>query len=55
MNQKLKNLIERVLIARPAATAQDIRNLVPALREKSDSEIEKLVTPFRNRRANGAR
>lgn len=51
----MKNLIERVLIARPDASIQDIRNLVPALREKSDDEIEMLVTPIRNRRANGAR
>lgn len=51
MKQQLKNLIERVLIARPDATTQDFRNLVPALRDKSDEEIEKLVSPMRNRRA----
>lgn len=55
MNQQLKNLIERVFVARPAASTQDIRNLVPALREKSDDEIEKLVTPIRNRRSTVAR
>ncbi|MFN3664036.1 hypothetical protein [Yoonia sp.] len=51
MKQQLKNLIERVLIARPDASVQDIRNLVPALRDKSDGEIEKLVSPMRDRRA----
>lgn len=51
MKQQLKNLIERVLIARPDASAQDFRNLVPALRDKSDEEIEKLVAPFRKRSA----
>jgi hypothetical protein len=55
MKQQLKNLIERVLIARPDASPALIRDLVPALREKSDEEIEKLVTPIRNRRAAGAR
>lgn len=55
MKQQLKNLIERVLIARPDASPEDMRNLVPALREKSDGEIEKLVTAIRNRRATGAR
>lgn len=51
MKQQLRNLIERVLIARPDASPDDIRNLVPALREKSDDEIEKIVTPFSNQRA----
>lgn len=51
MKQQLKNLIERVLIARPTASPDDIRNLVPALRDKSDDEIEKLVSPIRNERA----
>ncbi|WP_297777330.1 hypothetical protein [uncultured Roseovarius sp.] len=51
MKQQMKNLIERVLIARPNASLEDIRNLVPAVRDKSDDEIEKLVTPIRNQRA----
>lgn len=51
MKQQLKNLIERVLIARPDASPDDVRNLVPALREKSDEEIERIVTPMRNTRA----
>lgn len=51
MKQQMKNLIERVLIARPTASPDDIRNLVPALRDKSDDEIEKLVSPIRNERA----
>ena len=55
MKQNLKNLIERVLIARPDASPDDIRNLVPALREKSDEEIERLVSPLRARRAKDAR
>lgn len=55
MKQQLKNLIERVLIARPDASTNDIRNLVPALREKSDEEIERIVTPIRDRRAGQAK
>lgn len=55
MKQQLQNLIERVLIARPDASADDIRNLVPALREKSDEEIERIATPIRNRRAGKAK
>lgn len=55
MKQQLKNLIERVLIARPDASTDDIRNLVPALRERSDEEIERLVTPIRNQRARSAK
>lgn len=55
MKQQLKNLIERVLIARPDASHEDIRNLVPALRNKSDTEIEKIVTPMRNAQAKDAR
>lgn len=51
MKQQLKNLLERVLIARPDATLEDIRNLVPAIRDKSDEEVEKMVTPIRNQRA----
>lgn len=51
MKQQMKNLIERVLIARPDATVDDIRNLVPALRDKSDAEIESIVTPIRNAQA----
>lgn len=50
MTQRLKNLLERVLIARPDAAPDDMRNLVPALREKSADEIEKHVAPVRNRR-----
>ena len=48
MKQQLKNLIERVLIARPDASPEDFRNLVPALREKSDEEIERIATPIRD-------
>lgn len=51
MKQHLKNLIERVLIVRPAASTDDIRNLVPELRDKSDAEIERIVAPIRNQRA----
>lgn len=51
MKQQMKNLIERVLIARPDATVDDIRNLVPALRDKGDAEIEAIVTPIRNAQA----
>ncbi|GGD42197.1 hypothetical protein [Sinisalibacter lacisalsi] len=51
MKQHLNNLIERVLVARPGASPDHIRNLVPALREKSDEEIDKLVAPIRNRLA----
>ena len=51
MKQYLRNLIERVLIVRPDATIQDFRNLVPELRLKSDDEIERLVTPARDKRA----
>lgn len=51
MKQQLKNLIERVLIVRPNASPDDVHNLVPALREKSDEEIERIVTPMRNSRA----
>lgn len=51
MKQQMKNLIERVLIARPDATPDDIRNLVPALRDKSDAEIEAIVAPIRNAQA----
>lgn len=55
MEKQLKNLVERALIARPDASPREVRNLVPALREKSDEEIERLVTPIRDRRAKGAR
>lgn len=55
MKQQLKNLIERVLIARPDASPDDIRNLVPALRERTDEEIERLVAPTRDRRAKNSR
>lgn len=55
MKQQLKNLIERVLIARPDASAGDIRNLIPALRDKTDDEIELLVAPIRNLRARSGR
>lgn len=55
MKQQLKNLIERVLIARPDASPDDFRNLVPALREKSDEEIERIATPLRDRRAGQAK
>ncbi|NNU82097.1 hypothetical protein HMH01_16795 [Halovulum dunhuangense] len=53
MKQQLKNLIERVLIARPDASPTDFRNLVPDLRGKTDEEIEKLVAPIRNQRPGG--
>lgn len=53
MNQQLKNLVERVLMARPDASLSDIRNLVPQLRDRSDAEIERLVTPIRNKAAKG--
>ncbi|MCA1776662.1 MAG: hypothetical protein LC676_13950 [Loktanella sp.] len=39
MKQQMKNLIERVLIARPAASPDEIRNLVPALRDKSEPRL----------------
>lgn len=50
MKQQLKNLIERVLIARPEASVADMRSLVPALRDKSDEDIEKLISPMRTQR-----
>lgn len=53
MKQQLKNLVERVLLARPDASLSEIRNLVPQLRDRSDAEIERLVAPIRNRAARG--
>ncbi len=55
MKQQLKNLIERVLVARPDASPDDFRNLVPALREKSDEEIERIATPLREQRSRDAK
>lgn len=55
MKQQMKNLIERILVARPDASPDDIRNLVPALREKTDDQIDRLVTPIRDRQAKDAR
>lgn len=53
MKQQLKNLVERVLIARPDASISDLRNLVPQLRDRRDEEIAKLVEPMRNQHAKG--
>lgn len=49
--QMLENLIERVLLARPDATTGTIRSFAPALQDRSDEEIEKLVNPIRARLA----
>lgn len=49
--QMLENLIERVLLARPDATTDTIRSFAPALQDRSDEEIEKLVNPIRARLA----
>ncbi|MBE0455260.1 MAG: hypothetical protein IBX58_16495 [Roseovarius sp.] len=47
----LDNLLERILIARPDASNETIRNLAPDLRDLGEEALEKLVTPVRNRLA----
>ncbi|MDZ4311004.1 MAG: hypothetical protein U1A24_10680 [Cypionkella sp.] len=51
MNKQTRTVIERALMARPDASIQDLRNLVPALRPLDDQDIEKIVTPLRDARA----
>ncbi|MEI4263891.1 hypothetical protein [Roseovarius sp. D0-M9] len=53
MKQQLRNLIERTLIARPDAAPNEIRNLIPALRDKSDEEITALMATIRKERTKG--
>lgn len=53
MKLQLRNLIERVLMARPDASASDIRNMVPQIRDLSDDEIAEIVDPMRNQQAGG--
>lgn len=51
MNKQTRTVVERALMARPEASLQDLRNLVPALRSLDDAEIERIVTPIREYRA----
>lgn len=39
--------IRRVLVARPAATPGDIRNMVPEARDQSDDQLRKLLDHIR--------
>lgn len=51
MNKQTRTVVERALMARPEASLQDLRNLVPALRPLDDAEIERIVAPIREARA----
>ena len=45
----LRHLLERILLARPQASAAEVRRLAPQLRELSDADIEALLVPIREK------
>lgn len=46
-------LLDRVLVARPKATADDVRRLAPVLADLPDGEIDARLQRARRRRSGG--
>jgi hypothetical protein len=46
-------LLDRVLVARPGATIQDVRNLAPILADLPDAELAARIGRARRRRSGG--
>lgn len=55
MTLNTENLLVRILVARPDATADDVRRLAPALAHLPDAEIAARLTKARRRRESETR